>query len=112
MTALITTVRNVENGTAAQSYSGGAMYHFTPRWSLGLSYMYQKGNAVLSNQHANQVSGILDYALSKRTSVYTLASVQRTNHGMQANIDGLLGAGSASSGPTQAVFRVGLHTHF
>jgi predicted porin len=112
MTALMTTVRNVANGTAAESYSAGAMYHFTPIWSLGLSYMYEKGNAELKNQHANEVSGILDYALSKRTSVYTLASWQRTNHGMQANIDGLLGAGSASNGPTQAVFRVGLHTRF
>jgi predicted porin len=112
MTALVTTIRNVLNGTAAESYSGGAMYHFTPAWSLGLSYMYQKGNAALSNQHANQISGILDYALSKRTSVYTLASWQRTNEGMQANINGLLGAGAASSGSTQAVFRVGLHTRF
>jgi predicted porin len=112
MAALVTTVRNVANGTAAESYSGGAMYHFTPAWSLGLSYMYQKGNAALSNQHANQVSGILDYALSKRTSVYTLASWQRTNAGMRANINGLLGATAASSGPNQAVFRVGLHTRF
>jgi predicted porin len=112
MTALVTTIRNLQNGTAAQSYSGGAMWHFTPEWSLGLSYMYMKGNEALKNQHANQVSGIVDYALSKRTSVYTLASVQRTNRGMQANINGLLGAGAASSGPTQAVFRIGLHTHF
>ncbi|HVE08445.1 MAG TPA: porin [Paraburkholderia sp.] len=112
MTALITTVRNVANDTAAASYSAGGMYHFTPTWSLGLSYMYMKGNQHLGNQHANQLSGILDYALSKRTSVYTLASWQRTNHGTQANIDGLLGAGSASSGPNQAVFRIGLHTRF
>jgi predicted porin len=112
MTALVTSVRNLENGTAAESYSAGGMWHFTPVWSLGLSYMYLKGNDELQNQHANQLSGIVDYALSKRTSVYTLASVQRTNHGMQANIDGLLGAGAASSSPTQAVFRVGLHTRF
>jgi predicted porin len=112
MTALVTSVRNLQNGAAAQSYSGGAMWRFTPEWSLGLSYMYMKGNDELKNQHANQVSGIVDYALSKRTSVYSLVSVQRTNHGMQANIDGLLGAGAASSGPSQAVFRVGLHTRF
>jgi predicted porin len=112
MTALVTTVRNVANDTAAQSYSAGGMYHFTPTWSLGLSYMYQKGNANLSNQHANQVSGIVDYALSKRTSVYAIAAWQRTNDGKQANIDGLIGAGSASSGPNQEVFRVGLHTRF
>jgi predicted porin len=112
MTALITTVRNVANGTAAASYSAGAMYHVTPLWSLGFSYMYQKGNEELSNQHANEIAGIVDYALSKRTSVYALGAWQRTNHGVHANIDGLLGATAAASGPNQEVFRVGLHTRF
>lgn len=112
MTGLMTTVRNVTVGGAAASYSMGARYHFTPAWSLGLSYMYLKGNDVLNNNHANQVSGILDYALSKRTSVYVLSAYQRTNHGTQALINGLLGPTAASSGPSQLVFRVGLHTHF
>lgn len=112
MTALVTTVRNVENGTAASSYSAGAMYHITPFWSLGLGYMYEKGNAALSNQSANEVAAIADYALSKRTSVYSIAAWQRTNHGDDANIDGLLGATAAANGPNQAVFRIGLHTRF
>jgi predicted porin len=112
MTALITTVRNVANGTAAAAYSAGAMYHITPAWSLGLSYMYMKGNAALSDQHANQVAGIADYALSKRTSVYALGTWQRTNDGTRANINGLLGPTAPSSGPNQAVFRIGLHTRF
>jgi predicted porin len=112
MTALVTTVRNVENGTAAESYSAGAMYHLDPLWSMGLSYMYMKGNAELSNQHSNEIAGITDYALSKRTSVYVLAAWQRANDGVRANINGLLGATAPSSGPNQSVFRVGLHTRF
>lgn len=112
MTALITTVRNVENGAAASSYSTGAMYHYTPMWSFGLSYMYEKGNGKLSNQHASEVAGIVDYALSKRTSVYTIAAWQRANDGAHANIDGLLGPTGPASGPVQSLIRVGLHTRF
>jgi predicted porin len=74
--------------------------------------MYMKGNAELSNQHSNEIAGIVDYALSKRTSVYALAAWQRANDGVRANIDGLLGATAPSSGPTQSVFRLGLHTRF
>ncbi len=112
MTALVTTVRNVANGAAAASYSAGAMYHYTPMWSFGFSYMYQKGNGELKNQHSNEIASIADYALSKRTSVYAIGAYQRANDGAHANINGLLGATAASSGPNQAVFRIGLHTRF
>jgi predicted porin len=110
--ALMTTVRNDTIGGAAASYSVGSRWRFTPEWSLGLSYMYLKGNAFLSNDHASQISGILDYALSKRTSVYMIAAFQRANEGADALINGLLETTAPSSGPNQAVVRFGIHTRF
>jgi predicted porin len=109
---LTTNVRNVTLGGAAASYTVGGRYRFTPVWSLGLSYMYLKGNAVLTNNHASQVSGIIDFALSRRTSVYAIAAYQRANEGARAQINGLTESTASASGPNQAVFRLGLHTRF
>lgn len=110
--ALFTTVHNSANGGSVYQGSLGAHYNFTPALSAGASYMYMKGNEVVDNNHAHQVAAIVDYALSKRTSVYVLGVYQRASSGGLAQINGMNSSDGASSGQSQAVARVGLHTHF
>lgn len=110
--ALFTTVHNSYNGGSVYEGSIGAHYYFTPALSAGASYMYMKGNDVVDNNHAHQVAAIVDYALSKRTSVYVLGVYQRASSGGYAQINGMNSSDGASSGQTQAVARVGLHTKF
>lgn len=112
MNALFTTVHNSANGGAVYEGSVGAHYNFTPALSAGASYMYMKGNSTVDNNHANQVGANVDYALSKRTSVYVLGVYQRANSGALAQINGMNSADGASSNATQAVARVGIHTRF
>ncbi|MFL9995636.1 porin [Paraburkholderia sediminicola] len=109
---IVTTVRNTVEGGAIAEASGGVIYYLRPDWSVGAAYMYMKGNDVLNNNHAHQISAILDHALSKRTSVYLMSVYQRTNAGAQALINGLNDPNDASSGPNQLLVRVGLHTVF
>ncbi|NIF52019.1 porin [Burkholderia sp. Ax-1724] len=110
--ALFTTVRNSANGGSVYEGSVGAQYQITPALATGASYMYMKGNSVVDNNHAHQVAAIVDYSLSKRTSVYVLGLYQRASSGGFAQINGMNSADGASSGQTQAVARVGLHTRF
>lgn len=110
--ALFTTVHNSYNGGSVYEGSVGAHYYFTPALSAGASYMYMKGNDVVDNNHAHQVAVIVDYALSRRTSVYVLGVYQRASAGGYAQINGMNSSDGASSGQTQTVTRVGLHTKF
>ncbi|GLU30198.1 porin [Trinickia caryophylli] len=110
--ALFTTVHNSANGGSVYEGSIGARYNFAPALSAGASYMYMKGNDVVDNNHAHQFAGILDYALSKRTSVYLLGVYQRANSGASAQLSGMNSTAYASSDASQAVVRVGMHTRF
>ncbi|WP_322060178.1 porin [Paraburkholderia sp. J63] len=110
--ALFTTVHNSLNGGTVYEGSVGAHYNFTPALSAGASYMYMKGNDVVDNNHAHQLAVSVDYALSKRTSVYVLGLYQRASAGGLAQLNGMNTPDGASSGATQAVARIGLHTHF
>ena len=110
--ALFTTVHNSANGGAVYEGSFGLHYNFTPALSAGASYMYMKGNETVDNSHAHQIAGIVDYALSKRTDVYLLGVYQRANSGADAQINGMNDSGDESDSPSQAVVRIGLHTHF
>lgn len=110
--ALFTTVRNSANGGALYEASVGARYNFTEAWNAGASYMYMKGNGVVDDDHAHQIAAILEYAFSKRTSVYALAVYQRANDGAAARINGMNGTDDASTTNTQAVARIGLRTRF
>ncbi|WP_233872112.1 porin [Paraburkholderia adhaesiva] len=110
--ALFTTVHNSLNGGSVFQGSAGAHYNFTPALSAGASYMYMKGNEVVNNNHAHQLAANVDYALSKRTSVYLIGVYQRANEGANAQINGFNSADGASSNATQAVARVGIHTRF
>lgn len=113
--ALFTTVHNSANDASVWQGSAGARYRFTPALFAGASYMYMKGNQVVDNNHAHQLAANVTYALSKRTDVYLLGVYQRANRGANAQINGIMNPPTdeyASSGNTQAVVRVGLHTRF
>jgi predicted porin len=111
-TALVTTVRNTYNGGAIAEGELGATWLFDPQWELGADYMYMKGDAYLNNNHANQLTAVLDHILSKRTMVYVEGVYQRANSGAQALINGVLDPDGSSSGPTQVIARVGVQTRF
>ncbi|WP_260326140.1 porin [Paraburkholderia atlantica] len=87
----------------------GGMWVMAPEWVLSGAYMYMKGNQVVDNNHAHQLTGTLKYFLSKRTSVCVAAVYQRTNQGANAQINDVM---VASSGPSQLIGRVGLQTRF
>lgn len=109
---LITTVRNVNSGAAAEEASAGVRWQFGQAWMLSGEYMYLKGNAVLQSNHANQLGATLYYSLSKRTTVYASSVYQRANDGAQAQISGIVDPEGMSSSSSQSVFRVGMHTVF
>ncbi|MFP4896960.1 porin [Paraburkholderia sp. EG304] len=67
------------NGASVWQAELGGMWVMAPEWVLSGAYMYMKGNQVVDNNHAHQLTGTLKYFLSKRTSVYVAAVYQRTN---------------------------------
>lgn len=111
-TAMITTVRNTQNGAAVAEGEIGASYQLDPALSLSANYMYMKGNAVVDNNHAHQITAVADYSLSKRTTVYAETVYQRTNSGAQALISGVLDSNGTSSGPSQFLARIGIENRF
>ncbi|MFM0609613.1 porin [Paraburkholderia sediminicola] len=111
-TVLFTTVHNSANGGGVYQGEVAAVYHFDAFWALGAAYSYMKGNSVVDNNHANQVSSSVSYALSKRSVLYVSAVYQRTNSGANALINGVLDPDGASSGPSQFIGRVGFVTNF
>ncbi|WP_233271864.1 porin [Paraburkholderia acidiphila] len=111
-TLLVTTVRNTYNGGAIAEGEVGANWLLAPDWAIGADYMYMKGNAYLDNNHAHQITAIVDHFLSKRTVVYAETVYQRTNSGAQALISGVLDPDGTSSGPNQFIARVGVQTRF
>jgi predicted porin len=112
MMALLTTVRNTSNGGAIAEGEVGLNWLFQPEWQVGADYMYMKGDAFLNNNHAHQITAILDYLLSKRTTVYIEGVYQRANHGARALIAGVLDPYGTSSGPSQFIARVAVETRF
>ncbi|WP_420800014.1 porin [Paraburkholderia tagetis] len=112
LSALFTTVRNSANGGAVWMSEFGGTWQLTSATTVGADYMYMKGNATLDNHHAHQVTGTVQYALSKRTMVYASAAWQRASSGANAQINGVLDPDGASSGANQAIARIGIHTVF
>ncbi|MEQ5841326.1 porin [Paraburkholderia acidicola] len=112
MAALFTAIHNGANGGAVWEGQLSGFWQIDPAWGLGAAYVYMKGNSEVDNNHVHEVSSALSYALSKRTAVYTTVVYQRTNRGANALINGLNNPGSASSGPSQFLARIGVLTHF
>jgi len=117
LTAVVdfTGVRNTGNGALVYQGTVGGQYAFTPAISLGLSYMYAKGNEVVDNNHANQFGAVANYAFSKRTSVYLSSFYQLANQGANALLNGIYAPSTAldqSSTNRQAIARIGMRTFF
>uniref|UniRef100_UPI0005AA48E4 porin n=1 Tax=Paraburkholderia mimosarum TaxID=312026 RepID=UPI0005AA48E4 len=107
--ALYTAVRNEMNGASVWQVELGGMWLIAPEWVLSGAYMYMKGNQVVDDNHAHQITGMMSYFLSKRTSVYVAGVYQRANQGANAQINDVM---VASSGASQFIGRVGMQTRF
>ncbi|AKM30247.1 hypothetical protein AB870_09245 [Pandoraea faecigallinarum] len=100
------------NGAAAAQGQVGVTYQWDPQMQAGIDDMYMKGNGHPDNNHAHQISTILNDFLSRRTKVYTEVVYQRTNANAQALISGIVEPDGTSSGPSQTIARVGVLTRF
>lgn len=108
-TALYTAVHNELNGAGVWQTELGGSWQIASEWALSGAYMYMKGNDVVDNNHAHQLTTMLTYTLSKRTSVYVAGVYQRANQGATALVDDIMVASSSAS---QFVGRIGMQTRF
>jgi predicted porin len=112
---LYTNTRNTASGAHIDVYKGGALWQIAGPWALGLDYQYMKGNEVLDNNRAQQVTTALQYNFSKRTLAYIEAIYQRAGGDgqiTQAWINGLNQPEGAASNRSQTLARVGLQMKF
>ncbi|QCP54102.1 porin [Trinickia violacea] len=108
-TALFTTVHNNLNGAGVWQAEVGAAYSFDSPWLISGVYSYMKGNSVVDDNHAHQLTAEVQYNFSKRTNVYVAAVYQRANQGANAQINDVMVASSSAS---QFIGRIGLQTRF
>lgn len=110
---LYTYTKNTQNGAKVDVLELAARHTIGVRYLIGASVDWMKGNAVLNSNKAYQFTGTVDYLLSKRTDVYALASYQLARAGGPGQaLASLNGIALASSGPSQAVFRIGVRHRF
>ncbi|MFM0592820.1 porin [Paraburkholderia dilworthii] len=112
---LYTNTKNTASGAKIDVYKGGVLWNVAGPWAWGLDYQYMKGNEVLQDNRAQQVTTALQYNFSKRTTAYVEAVFQRASGDAAetgAWINGLLQPGGASSGRSQTLARVGMQTRF
>ncbi|SIT41509.1 Porin Gram-negative type [Paraburkholderia ribeironis] len=93
-------------------------YFIDPVLSLAAAYTFTHGNfkeaAGRSSPNWHQVALMLNYSLSKRTSVYAQGAYQHTNGktGTDLDLAHIVGAADLSSNGIQAVVRIGILHHF
>ncbi|RKP44626.1 porin [Trinickia fusca] len=108
-------IQGVSGGLTSSNYEVNAKYNLTPALGLGVAYTYTSLHSTVQGDakaHFNQVGAQADYALSKRTDVYTQAVYQRASSNANAQIySGDLGNGAAS-GQSQTSVTVGLRHRF
>ncbi|CAB3771542.1 MULTISPECIES: porin [Burkholderia] len=112
---LYTNTANTASNAKINVYKTGAQWDIGGPWAVGLNYTFMDGNAVLDNNRAHQVSGVVQYHLSKRTFVYVEGIYQHASGDApvtQAWINALNQPGSASTSGTQVLARIGLSTRF
>ncbi|QGZ57064.1 porin [Paraburkholderia acidiphila] len=112
---LYTNTRNTASGAKIDVYKAGAYWTISGPWSAGLDYQYMKGNQVLENNKAHQITTAVQYHFSKRTMVYVEGVYQRASgdsETTQAWINGLLAPDAAASNRSQTLARIGLQTRF
>ncbi|MHA6848628.1 porin [Ralstonia syzygii] len=106
--ALVSDVR-IHGGTDPRATTAevGATYGLTPNLTVGGGYQYQRRNNDLGS--ASQFTASLDYALSKRTDVYTVAAYGHDNaFGAQA----VAALGYPSTTSSQFALRIGMRHKF
>ncbi|WP_277184178.1 porin [Caballeronia sp. BR00000012568055] len=100
------------------NYEIDGKYAFTPALFAGLAYTFSKLTGSATGRW-NQVSGIVDYALSKRTDIYALAVFQKasgSNNGVPVQAE--IGSSSSFFGNSgtgtsnQIATRVGMRVRF
>ncbi|HDR9045307.1 TPA: porin [Burkholderia vietnamiensis] len=95
------------------NYELWGSYSLTPMLTVAIGDTYTRGNLGYSSDVPayNQVNGVVDYALSKRTDVYLMAIYEKAFGGANAAIyNGFIGA--PSSTPTQIATRIGIRHKF
>ncbi|GAB7526413.1 porin [Paraburkholderia sp. 2C] len=102
-----------------QAYDAGAKYAFTQALSVAAGYTYSKVNGATASGHWNQITGAVDYALSKRTDVYFLtvfedASGKAGNSELQSQVGDTSSffGNSGNNSQSQLAFRVGIRHKF
>lgn len=112
---LYTNTKNTATGARIDVYKAGALWNITGPWSAGLNYAFMRGNAVLQNNKAHQMTAALQYHFSKRTTAYVEGIYQRAQGDgpvTRAWINGLLQPDGAAGGRSQALARVGMLLKF
>jgi len=99
------------------NFEVNAKYQFTPAVYAAVDSNYTKGDAVSGNtgdQHYNQFSAKLDYALSARTDAYLLGTVQQASGTNSLGTAAVADIGNLgdSSNNRQAVIRVAIRHRF
>jgi predicted porin len=110
---LYTNTKNTLTGAAINVVQVGGRYVGAP-WTIGANYQYMKGNAQLDHNYAHQLTGAVQYALSKRTSAYVEAVYQLAGGsvGADAWINGVMGPNAQSGSRSQFLGRIGMFTRF
>lgn len=109
--AMFTNTENTYNGARVNVYEVGGLHPFTPADKITFSYQFDQGNAVLSDNKAQQVSLTYAHDLSKKTFVYATVIRQWAGGDGQA-LATIIGSGGTSSGSTQTLSRIGMTVRF
>ncbi|WP_158899214.1 porin [Burkholderia sp. L27(2015)] len=111
------------NGATAtfNDVEAGLKWNFTPTFYTGVAYNYTKGDSLtnaagvrVGNQHYNQLGLVADYALSKRTELYAIGTLQKAAGTSSTGAAAVANIGSLgdSSNDRQAVVRLGIRHKF
>jgi predicted porin len=112
---LYANTKNTASGAKIDVYKTGVFWSIAGPWALGLDYEYMKGNDVLQNKKAQQITTALQYSFSKRTTAYVEVIYQRASGDAaitQAWINGLNQPDGTASNRSQTLARVGLQMKF
>jgi predicted porin len=95
-----------------------ATYYFKPDFWLGVGYVFTHAHISTitgsSSPNWHQVSMMLDYDISKRTSLYFQGAYQHAtgSTGTDFDVANIIGSAAPSSGRNQMVYRLGMMHRF
>lgn len=101
-------ILSVDNSLRAKTAEINFGYQLTPALNTGLGYSYTTLRAADAKTRFHQVSLGTSYALSKRTDVYLIGAMQKTDKGTAAMLNGL----APSSTDKQVSVRAGIRHRF